>query len=132
MKFHDLMSDALSEWRPVRNAADLAHEIAAHLDDDERERIFMRGLTNEVRQSLRRKDSTGCPTYSNVDRIDPSTGAKTRIYKQTELFSVDDFKVAVASYLARADENRKVAGALAASCKTRHGVNPMPGKASAA
>ena len=124
-KFNDLMADALSEWRPVRNAADLAAEIVGKLDADERERLMMRGLTDEVRAALRRKDSTGCPTYSNVDQVG-ADGTKTRVYKQTELFSVKDYEVAVASYLRRAAQNRKVAVNLAASCRSRHGVDPMP------
>lgn len=127
MKAQQLIADALSEWREVQDAPDLAQQLFDRLDDDEIERLAVRGFTDEVRAALRRKDSGGVPVYANVERIDKD-GSRIRLYKQTSLFTVDDYRIAVASYERRAAANHRVAVALAKDCKTRlHVTIPLPG-----
>jgi hypothetical protein len=122
VKAHALISDALSDWRKVRNAPDLAHDLFDDLDDDERDRLAMRGFTDEIRATLRRKDKNGVPVYSSVltpalDGTEPE-----RIYKQTALFDVADYEVAVRSYREAARVNNKIARALVEDCLRRLGV----------
>lgn len=121
MKSKDLIADALSEWRPVRNAPDLAHQLFDRLDDDEIQRLAQRAFTDEVRASLRRKDENGVPIYTSVLNVD-GAGNETRIYKQTELFDVDDYRDAIASYMRASVANRAVAIALSKDCHARLGV----------
>lgn len=122
MKAHDLIRDALSDWREVRNAPDLAHDLFNRLDSDEIERLAMRGLTDEVRATLRRKDTNGVPLYTSVLTPNPDGGDPQRIYKQTALFDVEDYKTAVSFYRREARANEVVAEALTADCYRRLGV----------
>lgn len=121
MKSSDLIADALSEWRPVRSAPDLAHELYAHLDSSEIERLARRAFTDEVRAGLRRKDADGVPLYTSVLESDDE-GKPRRVYKQTALFDVDDYQIAVAFYVREARANSRVAVALIEDCKRRLGV----------
>lgn len=121
MKAINLIHDALSEWRPVRSAPDLAHELYKHLDADEVERLAIAGLTGEVRKALTKRVK-GIPVYSNVETIDPATGKKVKQYKQTNLFNVDDFRIAADSYMKRTRSNYDIACALAAACVKKYGV----------
>lgn len=126
MKSHEVIAEALSEWRPVASAADLAQQTFDQLDDDERERLAMRAYTDEIRAALRRKRD-GVPVYSNVDQVDPQTGEKRTVYKQTALFDEQDYRAAVRSYTDRAQDNLTVARALVNECKVRLGVQiPLP------
>ena len=122
MKAHELIADLLSEWHAVHDAADLAHQIFDGLDDEELSRLAMRGLTEEVRRALVRSNPNGVPTYSSVERVNVTTGKTERFYKQTELFEVADYEVAVRSYRKRADQNAAIAAALIRDCKVRLGV----------
>lgn len=126
MKSHEAIGDALSTWRPVQSAADLAHEVFRFLSPVEVERLALRGLTEEIRSALRRKDSDGVPAYANVDKVDPSTGKSMKIYKQTSMFDEADYRVAVDSYRQRSLQNAAVAEALRAQCLSRLGVDPLP------
>lgn len=126
MKSHQAINDALSEWRAVTDAADLAQELFGQLDDDEVQRLALRGFTEEIRAALRRKRN-GVPVYSNVDQVDAKTGKKRTVYKQTALFKEADYRTAVRSYADRAANNLTVARALALECKRRLGVQiPLP------
>jgi hypothetical protein len=116
-----LIADALSEWRPVRNAPDLAEELFQHLDSDEIERLARRAFTDEVRTGLRRKDADGVPLYTSVIESDDE-GKPRRVYKQTALFDVADYEVAIAFYVREARANNRVALALIADCQRRLGV----------
>lgn len=126
MKSHQVIAESLSTWRTVESAVDLAHETFHQLDDDERERLALRAYTDEVRATLRRKHK-GVPAYSNVDRLNPATGQVEQVYKQTEAFDVEDYKMAVRSYGNRARQNLNVAKALAEKCRADLGVQlPIP------
>lgn len=122
MKARTLIHDALSDWRPVRNAPDLAHDLFDQLDADEITRLAMRGLTDEIRATLRRKDSNGVPLYTSVLTPDPDGGEPQRVYKQTAMFDVEDYTVAIRFYRQEARANDAVAEALVADCKRRLGV----------
>lgn len=121
MTSHKLIADALSDWRTIRNAADLAHDLVADLTEDDRERLILRALTEEVRAALRRKEN-GVPVYGNVEVIDPVTGEKVRRYKQTAMFDVEDYRSAIASCSQRAKAEMRTARALRADCASRLGV----------
>lgn len=121
MKSKQLIADALSDWRGVRNAPDLAHDLFTQLDDDEIERLALRGLTEEVRATLRRKDENGVPLYTSVTQPDEN-GEPRRVYKQTALFDEDDYVVAIGFYMREAVANRRVAEALVKDCKRRLGI----------
>lgn len=126
MRAHEAIADALSTWRPIQSAADIAHEISGLLSADERDRLVLRALTEEVRANLRRKDSSGVPMYANVDRLDPATGRTVKVYKQTAMFDEKDYRVAVHSYRRRSLENAAVAESLRSQCLQRFGVDPLP------
>lgn len=121
MKSHELIAETLSEWRPVTSAAELAHESFDRLGTDEIGRLALRAYTDEIRAALRRKES-GVPAYSNIDRVNPDSGDLERVYKQTALFNIDDYRAAVNSYARRAHDNWKVAAALASKCQAELGV----------
>lgn len=121
MKARELIDDALSAWRPVESAPDLARDIYDHLDADEVARLAMRGLTDEVRAMLRRKDENGVPVYTSV-WAPGDDGTPQRIYKQTALFEVNDYTTAVDFYRREARANLRVAQALTADCYRRLGV----------
>lgn len=127
MKAKELINDVMSEWRTVRRAPDLAHELFDHLDPDEVQRLAMAGFTQEIGKMLRKKGSNGVPVYSNIDSID-TTGKKVRQYKQTAAFSVEDFELAVGSYTTRAESNFRVAHALMKACASKFGVQLTLGK----
>lgn len=131
MKAREIINEALSEWREVQSAADLAHETYDRLTEDEVARLAMRGYTDEIRAALRRKEPTGVPAYANVDQVDEVTGRKVKIYKRTELFDASDYKVAVRSYRRRAKENAVVADALTLQCAERLGVQLSTDEAAA-
>lgn len=120
MKALDVIREALSEWRPVADAPSLARDTFAQLDADEVIRLAMRGYTDVVRGELRRKVD-GVPVYSSVVAADEE-GNKRRIYKQTELFDVADYTVAVTFYVNEARANLHVARALMRDCERRLGV----------
>ncbi len=122
MKAHQLIRDALSDWRSVRNAPDLAHDLFADLDAEEIARLALRGLTDEVRSTLRRKDPNGVPLYTSVLAPDVEGEEPQRIYKQTALFDMNDYTVAVQFYRQEARANLRVARALVDDCLRRHGV----------
>lgn len=121
MKAARLIADALSDWRIVRDAPDLAHDLFDGLDDDEVQRLALRAFTDEVRATLRRKVD-GVPVYANVEQVDPATGETVRRYKQTAMFDVDDYVSAIASCNRRADAERRTARALQKDCAARLGV----------
>lgn len=122
MKAHQLIADALSDWRAVRDAPDLAHDLFGALSEDEVERLALRAFTDEVRATLRRKDSNGVPLYGNVEQADPLTGELVRRYKQTALFEVEDYQAAIKSCRVRAEAEHRTARALARDCAQRLGV----------
>jgi hypothetical protein len=119
----DVIRKELSVWRPVADAPSLARDSFGKLDPDEVIRLAMRAYTEEVRQELRRKVD-GVPVYTSVIAAD-SEGNPQRLYKQTELFDVSDYRVAIDFYLREAEANRRVAKALAEHCKRRLGVQLM-------
>jgi hypothetical protein len=121
MKAARLIADALSDWRVVRDAPDLAFDLFAQLDEDELHRLALRAFTDEVRATLRRKVD-GVPLYANVEQVDPTTGETVRRYKQTAMFDVDDYVSAIASCQRRADAERRTARALRDDCAKRLGV----------
>lgn len=121
MKSSQVISDALSEWREVQNAADLCHETFHLLDDDEVRRLAERAHCEDIRAALRRRVN-GVPVYANVETVDARTGKTTRQYKQTEMFTVADYKAAVSSYVRRAKAEMVVAQALRDDCAARLGV----------
>lgn len=131
MKAVGLINDALSEWRAVRSAPDLAHELFDRLDADEIERLALAGFAGEIRKALTKKIQ-GVPQYSNVEMIDKSTGKKFKQYKQTAAFEVADFELAVSSYRARAKANLNVAEALIKACAARFGVQLSFGESESA
>ena len=121
MKSSQAIGDALSAWRPIESAPDLAHETFELLDADEITRLAIRAYTDEVRAALRRKDVNGVPAYTSV--LAPATDGKTvRVYKQTALFTEADYRAAVRFYRREADSNRRVADALVKDCKRRLGI----------
>jgi hypothetical protein len=121
MKAARLIADALSDWRVVQDAPDLAHELFDHLDEDELTRLAQRAFTEEVRAALRRKVN-GVPVYANVEQVDPVTGEKVRLYKQTAMFDVDDYIVAIKACRSRAEAEHRTARALQKDCAARLGV----------
>lgn len=121
MKSARLIADALSDWRVVRDAPDLAHELFAHLDEDELERLALRAFTEEIRGTLRRKVD-GVPMYANVEQVDPATGETVRRYKQTAMFDLDDYVVAIKACRSRAEAEHRTARALQKDCAKRLGV----------
>lgn len=121
MKAFNLINDALSEWRAVRSAPDLAHELFARLDADEIERLALAGFASEIRKALTKKVQ-GLPQYSNVEVIDPATGKKIKRYKNTELFDAEDYRVAVNSYMKRSRSNFDIAKALANAAAAKLGI----------
>ena len=126
-----LINDTLSEWRTIRHAPDLAHQLFDRLDADEIERLALAGFAAEIRKALTKKHN-GVPVYSNIDVIDKTTGKKAKRYKQTDAFTINDFERAVTSYRARATTHLTVAEALAKACAAKFGVQlPFTEKASA-
>lgn len=121
MKSSDIITDKLSAWREIQNAADLAHGTFDQLDTEEIQRLALRAYTEEWRAALRRKDANGVPIYTSILAPD-ETGELRRIYKQTALFDVEDYEVAIDFYQREAKANQRVAQALAADCFRRHGV----------
>ena len=121
MKAFNLINDALSEWRAVRSAPDLAHELFTRLDADEIERLALAGFASEIRKALTKKVQ-GLPQYSNVEVIDPATGKKIKRYKNTELFDAEDYRVAVNSYMKRSRSNFDIAKALANAAAAKLGI----------
>ena len=121
MKAFNLINDALSEWRAVRSAPDLAHELFGRLDADEIERLALAGFASEIRKALTKKVQ-GLPQYSNVEVIDPTTGKKIKRYKNTELFDAEDYRVAVNSYMKRSRSNFDIAKALANAAAAKLGI----------
>ena len=121
MKAFNLINDALSEWRAVRSAPDLAHELFDQLDPAEVERLAVAGFAAEIRKALTKKVK-GLPQYSNVEVIDSVTGKKTKRYKNTELFNADDYRVAVDSYMKRSRSNFDIAKALADAAAAKLGI----------
>jgi hypothetical protein len=120
VKAKHLIADALSEWRPVQDAPDLAHSLFAALDDDERERLALRAFTDEVRASLRQKVD-GVPIYASVERVNEQ-GETVRHYKQTALFDVEDYRIAIDACQRRAAAETRTARALQKDCAARLGV----------
>jgi hypothetical protein len=104
----------------VHSASDLAQQHFDLLDEDEVQRLALRGFTEEVRAALRRKVN-GIPVYANVETTDAS-GQKVQQYKQTEAFDVEDYRIAIASYSRRARAEIRTAEALIAECANRLGV----------
>ncbi len=121
MKAFTLINDALSEWRAVRSAPDLAHELFGHLDQAELERLALAGFAAEIRKALTKKVK-GVPQYSNVEVIDKVTGKKIKRYKNTELFNAEDYRVAVNSYMKRSRSNFDIAKALANAAAAKLGI----------
>lgn len=121
MKAIDLINDALSEWRAIRSAPDLAHELFGRLDADEVERLALAGFAAEIRKGLTKKVK-GLPQYSNVVVIDKATGKETKKYKQTSLFTAADYRVAVDSYMKRSQSNFDIAKALVEAAAARLGI----------
>ena len=121
MKSATIIADTMSEWRTVRHAPDLAHELFDLLDADEITRLATAGFAAEIRKALTAK-AAGVPQYSSIVVIDPATGKKTKRYKQTGLFTEGDYRVAIDSYVARSDANLSVAKALIAACAAKFGV----------
>lgn len=122
MKAAQLITDALSSWRTYEDAADQAHQYFDQLDADEVNRLARRAFAEEFRSMLRRKDSSGVPLYGNVEVTDPSTGKTTRRYKQTAMFTADDYRVAINACHLRASAERRTARALQKDCAARLGV----------
>lgn len=122
MKAHSLIADALSEWRVLRDAPDLAHELFTRLGPEEVERLAVRAFTDEVRAALRRKDAVGVPVYANVEQADETTGEIVRRYKQTAMFDVGDYEAAIKSCRQRAAAENRTARALQKDCAVRLGV----------
>lgn len=128
IKASQAIADALSSWREIQDAPDLARDLFDLLDRDELARLAMRGLTDEIRATLRRRHN-GVPLYTSIVRT-AKDGSQKRLYKQTALFDVDDYRVAVDQYARKAAGNYRVAVALVADCRARLGVQlPIPGLA---
>lgn len=121
MKSAQVIADALSDWRPVRDAADSAEETFHQLDADEVDRLAHRAFAEEWRAQLRKKVN-GVPIYGNIERVDAATGDTVRLYKQTSLFELDDYRSAIAACDRRAKAERRTARALAEDCQNRLGV----------
>lgn len=119
MKSAQIIADVLSSWRTFEDAGNRAHEAFAQLDPDEIERLALRAFTEEFRATLRRKDSRGVPLYGNVEKTDPGSGRTVRRYKQTALFTEDDYRSAIASCQRRAKAETHTARALIADCAAR-------------
>lgn len=127
VKAREAIRAALVTWRPVEDAPSLARDTFGQLDHDEVLRLAMRAYTDEVRAELRRKDGNGVPQFTSVLTTD-GEGNKQRIYKQTALFDVADYEMAITSYLAEARANYRVARCLAKDCARRLGVQlAVPG-----
>lgn len=122
MKASQLIADALTAWRTYEDAADLAHQNFDQLDEDEIERLARRAFTEEFRSTLRRKDRNGVPLYGNVEATDPATGKTVRRYKQTAMFDVEDYRVAIAACRVRIAAEDRTARALVKDCADRLGV----------
>lgn len=121
MKSVEVIRERLSDWHPVNDAPSLADETFGQLDADEVIRLAKRAHTDNVRAELRRKNDDGVPVYTSVLMPDDD-GEVRRIYKQTALFEVDDYAMAVSFYIAEARSNFQVAVALVKDCKRRHDV----------
>jgi hypothetical protein len=122
MKSHQAINKALSDWKVVRDAPSLARDLFDDLDDGERDRLALRALTDEVRSTLRRKDSSGVPVYGNVEKVDTATGTTVRQYKQVSAFDVADYGAAIRSARRRAAAENRTVAALRADCAARLGV----------
>lgn len=128
MKSLDIIRAALADWRPIADAPELADSTFHDLDDEEIGRLALRAFTEEIRKELRRKIS-GVPVYTSVITADED-GERRRVYKQTALFEVADYRVAIDFYLRESEANRRVAKALAADCQRRLGIQlQIPGLA---
>ena len=121
MKSTKAIRTALADWRLIHDAPSLARETFSDLDALERDRLALRAYTDEVRAELRRKDQHGVPLYTSILVAD-GDGNRERRYKQTELFEVSDYRVAVSFYFSEAAANYRVARSLAADCNRRFGV----------
>jgi hypothetical protein len=122
MKSHQAISNALSDWKVVQDAPSLARDLFGQLDDAERDRLALRALTDEVRSTLRRKDSAGVPVYGNVEKVDTKTGTTVRQYKQVAAFDIADYGAAIRSARRRAAAENRTVAALRADCAARLGV----------
>lgn len=122
MKAAQLIADALSSWNTYEDASAQAHQHFQHLDPDEVERLARRAFTEEFRATLRRKDANGVPLYGNVATTDRVTGQTVKRYKQTAMFDVDDYRVAINDCHLRAASERRTARALQKDCLVRLGV----------
>jgi hypothetical protein len=128
MKAKETIRSALADWREIQNAPALAETTFGELDQDEVIRLAMRGYTDEIRAELRRKVD-GVPVYTSV-LVANEEGDKRRVYKQTAMFDIADYQVAIRFYTAEAKANLKVAKALVKDCQRRLGVQlPLPGVA---
>ena len=121
MKARDLIVNSMREWRTV-NAPDLANQLFDRLDANEVYRLAMRGLTDEVRTELRTKDENGVPKYGSLEIVDRATGEKQRIYKQTSMFDVDEYRAVANYHIGEARAHLKTAEAIAGAASKRFGV----------
>lgn len=122
MKSHQVIANALSDWKAVQDAPSLARDLFGALDVEECERLALRAFTDEVRSTLRRKDASGVPLYGNVEKVDVATGEAVRQYKQVAAFDVEDYGVAIRSARRRAAAEARTVAALRADCAARLGV----------
>lgn len=121
MKSRDLIANSMREWRTI-NAPELADRLFERLDADEIYRLAMRGLADEVRAELRTKDENGVPKYGSLEIVDATTGEKQRIYKQTAMFDVDEYRAVANYHIGEARSHLKTAEAIAGAAHKRFGV----------
>lgn len=77
---------------------------------------------NYVRRMLGRvRNDDGQRLFINIEVAD-SKGRRTRVYKNREKMSVDEYRQAIAAYCRRGAQGYAVARTLARDCKSIHGV----------
>lgn len=126
MKAREVIDAAMSDWHAV-DAARMAGDTFDQLDDEELERLARRAFTDEWRAALRAKDPDGLPRYASIESTAPD-GSVVRVYKQTALFSDDDFARVIEYHMAEAASHVRTARSLAARRKAIYGTDvPIPG-----
>lgn len=126
MKARDVIDSAMADWHIV-DAHEMAEATFDGLDDAEVLRLARRAYTEEWRAALRVKDGDGVPRYASIE-VRAADGSMVRIYKQTSLFTAEDYGVAVGYHRAEARAHNRAADLLTKRCNAVHGTKiAIPG-----
>lgn len=126
MKARDVIDAAMSDWHSV-DASSMAEQTFDRLDDEEVIRLARRAYTEEWRAALRAKDVDGVPRYASIE-VRQADGDTVRVYKQTALFTIDDYAAAIDYHRDEAAAHIRAARMLAKRCNAVHGTDiPIPG-----